>query len=184
MAIAMLERNGKPAAAQLKARVNQLEQQNAESARKLGYQVAAGKGGQPSALRAAVPLWENGVPLPWPQGHAVTLAHAQDSEDSAARAGMEFTVLAGIALLVLSYLRRGVATFRFLWPEILIGVSLVGFALGGFSLVGAGLLTVGLALRGAWVLMALQRTLAARRSRGIEQPGHGTPPGSPASSAT
>ena len=184
MAIAMLERNGNPAAAQLKARVNQLDQQNAESAKKLGYQVAAGKGGQPSALRAAVPLWETGVPLPWPQGHAVTLAHAQDSEDSAARAGMEFTVLAGIALLVLSYLRRGVATFRFLWPEILIGVAMVGFAVGGFSLVGAGLLTVGLALRGAWVLMALQRTLAARRSRGIEQPGHGTPPGSPASSAT
>jgi hypothetical protein len=173
--LAAQEQAGEADAAQGKERADRLEQQNAELARKGGYTLPMRRIGISSALMAGSPSWAAGVPLVWPEGSNVRLVSLRDLDYGDLRSATEFVLLGMIALLLLSYLPRGLDLLRVMWPEAILAMALAGIGLGGVSLVGITLCGVAVVLRAIWIVLMLRRKLPTWFARGAPSTNKASP---------
>jgi hypothetical protein len=149
-------------AANLAQRRLQLVDENSRLAKAGGYASATRQTRIAPRTPALLPCSGNGMPL-WlsPRNAQSALVSMQELEEASARAGVQLLLLTAIALLLLSYLRRGLVLLGALWPEMLLALALFGIYLGGASLVGIGLVVFAVALRALWLGLYLRRVFSA-----------------------
>jgi hypothetical protein len=181
---AQLERDAERTnAVELTAHAERLAKENAQLAKQGGYAKALRPERSAFPVRPPLSFGNNGLPLRWHGDSPLRrLVSVLDGEEALARSGTELLLLAGLALLVLSYLRRGLALLRALWPETLIAVVGFGIWLDGVSLVAIAILGGAVMLRALWLGLLLQRLLTAPHTAAAANGANGPSTPAPASS--
>jgi hypothetical protein len=176
-ALAFLDGASETASAtELSRRVVQLDEKNGQLAREHGYESARQAARKPWAApgpAAVLPLTTESLPLFTNARGALPdtfpLISFTQRQDQFAQTATELVLLAGVTLLLLSYMRRVFSVFRALWPELLLALTLLGMWLGGVSPVGAILLAVTAGLSMVWLVLIVRGALQRWFAPGLEQ---------------
>lgn len=160
-------------AAELKLRARDLAAANTRLAREKGYENAAQRAAGPSTAVVPLPVGESGLPIIWgmhgvPPPAPLPLTSILELDEIFAYGATQLLLLGAVALLLLSYLRHGLAMFSALWPELLMAVALFGAYRAGPGPVEIALMGAGVGLRAVWIVLAVRRVLAARSARAAE----------------